>query len=135
MTMNSEEKEKHLVKQLEKDEKVVKLVRLLARGIGPLLFLVLLISAISQGGIDRLINLTGTETISFVCIVTMLFGIIWTYQNEIAGGILIILAYLVMCMNMGSFIPGALFPIFLFTGILHIYAGLMEIGLKRRRRK
>lgn len=127
--MSSKDKDK----QLEKDEKVVKLVRTVARGIGPLLFLVMLISTIGQGGLDALINLTGTETITFVCVITMFFGIIWAYQKETAGGVLIIVAYIVMAFNTGSAIPGAVYPIFFFTGILNIYVGLMEVGLKRRR--
>ena len=126
--MKTESKEPQ--KQLEQDEKIVKLVRILARGIGVLLFLVMLISAIGQGGLDRLISLNGTETISFVCILTMFFGIIWANQKEIAGGILMIVAYIVLAINLGSMIPNPIYPIFFFTGVLHIYAGVMEIKLK-----
>ncbi|MCK5820263.1 MAG: hypothetical protein KAH17_00185 [Bacteroidales bacterium] len=118
-------------KQSEQDEKILKLVRILARGIGILLFLIMLINAIGQGGIDRLISLNGTETISFVCILTMFFGIIWANQKEIAGGILIIVSYIVFAINIGSIIPDAVIPIFFFTGILHIYAGLID--LKQRK--
>ncbi len=119
-------------KQLEQDEKILKLVRIMSRGIGVLLFLVMLIGAIGQGGLDRLISLNGTETISFVCILTMFFGIIWANQKEIAGGILIIVAYIVLAINLGSVAPDAIIPIFFFTGILHIYAGMTEIKLKRK---
>ena len=120
-------------KQLEQDEKTVKIVRILARGIGPILFIVMLVSAIGQGGIDSLINLTGTEMISFVCILTMFFGIIWAFQNEIAGGILIILAYIVLAVLEGRLIPGVVYPIFFLTGVLHLYVGLMEISFRRKR--
>lgn len=119
-------------KQLEQDEKILKLVRILARGIGVILFLVMLINAIDQGGLDRLINLNGTETISFVCILTMFFGIIWANQKEIAGGILIIVGYIILGINLGSLIPDAIIPIFFFTGVLHIYAGVMEIKLNQK---
>ncbi|MEA1877985.1 MAG: hypothetical protein U9N86_14105 [Bacteroidota bacterium] len=119
-------------KQLKQDEKILQLVRILARGIGVILFLVMLINAIGQGGLDRLINLNGTETISFVCILTMFFGIIWANQKEIASGILIIVSYIVLAINSGSVIPDAIIPIFFFTGVLHIYAGVMEIKLKQK---
>lgn len=119
-------------KQMEQDEKIIKLVRILARGIGVILFLVMLIGAIGQGGLDRLINLNGTETISFICILTMFFGIIWANQKEIAGGILIIVGYIILAINLGSLIPDAIIPIFFFTGVLHIYAGVMEIKLKQK---
>ncbi len=119
-------------KQLEQDEKIVKIVKTVANGIGPILFLVMLIGAIGQGGIDRLINLTGSEAMIFVGILTMFFGIIWAYQNEIAGGIVVVVVYIVLAIIQGSFIPNAVFPIFLITGVFHIYVGVMEMGIKKR---
>ena len=123
------------IKHLEQDEKLVNLIRIIARGIGPVLFLIMLVFAVGQGGIDKLISLTGTESMIFVGILTMFFGIIWAYQNEIAGGILIVIVYIVLAIIQGSFIPNAIFPIFFITGILHIYVGVMEIGIKKRRDK
>ena len=115
----------------EGDEKIVKIVRTLARSIGPILFLVMLTLAIGQGGMDRLISLTGTETICFICILTMFFGILWTYTHEIAGGILIIVGYIVLAIVMKSPIPGTVYPIFFILGCLHIYCGLMELKFNR----
>lgn len=116
------------------EDKALEIVRILAKGIGPLLFLVLLISAISQGGMDRLIHLNGQETISFVCIATMFFGIIWALHNEIAGGILIVVTYVVLALNMGSIFPGKVLPIFLFVGILHLYAGFRAYWNKQNKK-
>lgn len=130
--MNSEDTDQ--IKHLEQDEKIIKLIRIIARGIGPILFLIMLVFAVGQGGIDRLISLTGIESLVFVGILTMFFGIIWAYQNEIAGGILIVIVYIVLAIIQGSFIPNAIFPIFLITGILHIYVGVMEIGIKKRQK-
>lgn len=130
MSRENQDKEK----QLEQDEKLVKLIRVIARGIGPVLFIVMLVLAIGQGGIDRLIALNGSETIIFVGVISMFFGIFWAYQNEIAGGVLIVVAYIVICLVQGSLIPNAIYPIFLVTGLLYIYVGVMEISLKKRRR-
>ena len=124
--------EKDPKKMLDQDEKIVKLVRIVVRAIGPILFLIMLPSAISQGGLDRLINLSGEETITFVGILTMFFGIIWAYQNEIAGGIVIVIVYIVMAMLLGSLFPNAIYPIFLIVGILNIYLGVMELSLRKR---
>ena len=118
-------------KQRDKEEKLIKLIKALANGVGLIMFIVLLISAIQQGGLDRLINLNGKETVSFVCILTMFFGIVWAHQKEIAGGILIIVAYIVMAITMGKIFPDAVLPIFLIVGILHLYAGIMEFKLNK----
>lgn len=119
--MTSEEKQK----QQEKEAKLMKLITALANGVGVILFLVMLISAFEQGGLDRLIDLNGRETITFVCILSMFFGIIWAHTKEIAGGILIIIAYIVMAANMGKIFPDSVLPIFLVVGLLHLYAGYM----------
>jgi hypothetical protein len=111
-----------------RDEKMIRIIRGLANGIGVILFLVMLISAFEMGGLDRLISLNGKETITFVCILTMFFGIVWAHQKEIAGAILIIIAYIVLAINLGKFFPDAIVPIFLFVGILHLYAGIMSIN-------
>ena len=125
---------KVLENQHEKDEKIIKLIRILTRGTGPILFLVMLTLAIGQGGMDRLINLTLEETIIIVGIMCMFFGIVWAYQNEIAGGIIIVLAYVIVAILQGKIFPNSVMPIFLIIGILNIYLGLMEIGLKKRRK-
>ncbi len=117
-----------------RDEKIVKMIRALARGIGPILFLVLITSVISQGGMDRLMTLTGRETITLVCILVMFFGMLWSYTHEIAGGVLIIAAYIALAINLGSILPGAVYPIFLVTGILHLYTGFKALGFRRRER-
>ncbi len=111
-----------------RDEKMIRIIRGLANGIGVILFLVMLITAFEMGGLDRLISLDGKETITFVCILTMFFGIVWAHQKEIAGAILIIIAYIVLAINLGKFFPDAIVPIFLFVGILHLYAGIMSIN-------
>ncbi len=111
-----------------RDEKMIRIIRGLANGIGVILFLVMLITAFEMGGLDRLISLNGKETITFVCILTMFFGIVWAHQKEIAGAILIIIAYIVLAINLGKFFPDAIVPIFLFVGILHLYAGIMSIN-------
>ncbi len=123
----------HKPNELERDEKTLKLVRTLVRSMGPLLFLVMLTLAIGQGGLDRLVNLTGAETIIFVCILTMFFGILWSYTHEIAGGSLIIVAYFAMAITTGKIIPGTVYPIFFIIGILHIYCALLEKSIEKRR--
>ena len=131
--MNTEKSKKSL--DLERDEKVVKIVRTLARGIGPLLFLVMITLAIGQGGLSRLMSLTGTETIALVCILTMFVGILWSFTHEIAAGILIILGYIVLAFTIGKVIPGTIYPVFFIIGVLHIYCGVMEIGIQKRKRE
>ncbi len=111
-----------------RDEKMIRIIRGLANGIGVILFLVMLITAFEMGGLDKLISLNGKETITFVCILTMFFGIVWAHQKEIAGAILIIIAYIVLAINLGRIFPDAIVPIFLFVGILHLYAGIMSIN-------
>ena len=121
--MNTDKNKKTV--DLEHDEKIVKIVRTLARSIGPILFIVMLTLAIGQGGMDRLMNLTGAETIAFVCIITMFFGILWSYTHEIAAGILIMLGYIVLAFTVGNIIPGTIYPIFFVVGALHVYCGVM----------
>jgi len=118
-------------KQVEKELKIIKLIKALANGVGVILFIVMLVSAIQQGGLDRLINLNGHDTVIFVSVLTMFFGIIWAHQKGIAGGIVIVLAYIVMAITMGKIFPDAVLPAFLIIGILHIYAGLMELKLNK----
>lgn len=108
----------------EIDEKVVRLIRALANGIGVLLFIILLVGAIQQGGIQRLIELEIRETISFVCILTMFFAMLWASQKPLAGGILILVSYTIMAINMGSAVPGAILPVFFFVGIMHLFIGI-----------
>ncbi len=110
----------------ERDQKIIKLVRSLARGISPILFLVMITMTIGQGGMDRLMTMTGKETISLMAILVMFFGMVWAYTHEIAAGILIILAYVVLAITLGKAIPGAEYPIFFFNGILYLYVGFME---------
>lgn len=120
---------------LEHDEKIVKIVRTVARSIGPLLFIVMLTLAIGQGGMNRLMNLTGAETIAFVSIITMFFGILWSYTHEIAAGILIMLGYAVLAFTVGNIIPGTIYPIFFITGALHVYCGVMDIAIQKKKRQ
>ena len=128
--MTKEQEDKHLAR----DEKILQLARTVARGIGPVLFLVMLLSAIGQGGLDRLISMNTEETLIFGGVLCMFFGIVWAYQNEIAGGIVIILVYIFVAILNGKVFPNMIFPIFLITGVLNIYIGIMEIALKRRRK-
>lgn len=118
-------------KKLEKELKIIKLIKTLANGVGVILFIVMLVSAIQQGGIERLISLNGHDTVIFISVLTMFFGIVWAHQKEIAGGIVIVLAYLVMAITMGKIFPDSVLPVFLIVGILHIYAGLMEGRLNK----
>jgi hypothetical protein len=120
--MTSPEKEE----QIDKEEKILKLIRSLANGVGVILFIVMLIVAFEQGGLERLIDIDGRETITFVCVLTMFFGIIWAHSKEIAGGILIVVAYIVMAINMGKLFPDAILPIFLVVGLLHLYVGFVS---------
>lgn len=112
--------------KVEKEEKILKLIRSLANGVGVILFIVMLIMAFEQGGLERLISLNGRDTVTFVCVLTMFFGIIWAHSKEIAGGILIIAAYIVMAINMGKLFPDAVLPIFLVVGLLHLYVGIVS---------
>jgi uncharacterized membrane protein YqjE len=107
----------------EQQEKTIKLIRALSNGISIILFFLMLISAIQMGGLDRLIRLTGAETITFVCVLVMFFGIVWSMQKPLAGGILIILTYVVMSINLGTPFPDAVMPMFFFLGVLNIYLG------------
>lgn len=116
---------------LEKELKLMKLIKALANAIGLILFALLLVTAIQMGGIDRLINLDGRETITFVCILTMFFGMIWALQKGIAGGILIMVAYIVMAINMGSVLPDAVLPVFFFVGVMHLFVGWKEYKISK----
>jgi len=118
-------------KQIEKELKILKLIKTLANGVGLLLFVVMLVSAVQQGGLERLISLDGRDTVIFVCVLTMFFGIVWAHQKEIAGGIVIVIAYIVMAATMGKIFPDPVLPIFLIVGILHLYAGIMEARLNK----
>lgn len=121
-------------KQLARDEKILQLARTVARGIGPVLFLVMILSAVGQGGLDRLLSMTTEETLIFGGVLCMFFGIVWAYQNEIAGGIVIIIVYIFVAILNGKIFPNMIFPIFLITGVLNIYIGVMELALKKRRK-
>lgn len=113
-------------KGIELDEKILKLIRIITRGSGPILFLVLLTIAIGQGGLDRLMSMNLEETVIVGGIFCMFFGMIWAYQNEIAGGIIIVLVYIVVAIIYGKLFPNAILPVFLIIGILNIYLGVME---------
>lgn len=108
----------------ELEEKTIKLVRALANGVGIILFMLLLINAIQQGGLDRLISLNGKETISFVCILVMFFGMVWSTQKALAAGILIIVTYIVLAINLGTPVPDPVLPMFFLVGALHLYLGI-----------
>lgn len=115
----------HNKKELtELEEKTIKLVRALANGIGIILFMLLLVYAIQQGGLDRLISLNGQETISFVCILVMFFGMIWSLQKSLAAGILIMVTYVVLAINLGTPVPDPVLPMFFLVGALHLYLGI-----------
>ena len=118
----------------ERDEKVLKLVRIITRGAAPVLLLLMIALAIGQGGMDRLIHLTFEEGLILGGIVCMFFGMVWAYQNEIAGGIIIVLVYIIVALTYGKLFPNAFLPIFLIIGILNIYLGIMETLLRRRRK-
>ena len=120
-------------KQLARDEKILQLARTVARGIGPVLFLVMVLSAVGQGGLDRLISMNTEETLIFGGVLCMFFGIVWAYQNEIAGGIVIIVVYIFVAIISGKVFPNMIFPLFLITGVLNIYIGIMDLALKKRR--
>ncbi len=128
MTNNTKD-EKHF----EQDEKLLKLIKGIVRGVSPILFLVMLLMSIGQGGLDRLISMTLDESIIFFGIICMFFGIVWSYQNEIAGGIVIILFYVIIAIVHGKIFPSPILPLFLIIGVLNIYAGLMEISLNKRK--
>ena len=120
-------------KRLERDEKILKMAKIISRAIGPLLFFVLLTSAIGQGGLDRLLTMTAKESFVFFGIIGMFFGIVWAYQNEIAGGIVIIVIYIAIAIIQGKFLPNPVMPIFLITGVLNIYVGVMTFLLQRKK--
>jgi hypothetical protein len=120
-------------KNLEQDEKMLKLVKGITRGISPILFMVMLLMSIGQGGLDRLISMTLEESFIFFGIIIMFFGIVWSYQNEIAGGIVVIVFYVILAIIHGKIFPSPILPIFLIIGVLNIYVGLMEMSLRKRR--
>ena len=66
MTNNTKD-EKHF----EQDEKLLKLIKGIVRGVSPILFLVMLLMSIGQGGLDRLISMTLDESIIFFGIICM----------------------------------------------------------------
>ena len=119
-------------KRQELDEKLLKLIKVITRGMGPILFLVMLLMSVGQGGLDRLISMTLEETFIFVGIISMFFGIIWSYQNEIAGGIVVIVFYVILVIIHGKLFPSPILPIFLILGVLNIYVGVMENSLRKR---
>ena len=121
-------------KRKELDEKLLKIVKIISRGMGPILFMVMITMALGQGGLDRLISMTMEESLIFVGILGMFFGIVWSYQNEIAGGIVVVLIYLGLVIIMGKIFPNPVLPIFLIIGVLNIYVGITEISLRKRRR-
>lgn len=116
--MTSDKKERS-----PQQEKINRLIRALTNGISIVLFFLLLIGAVQQGGLDRLISLNGQETITFVCVLVMFFGVIWGMQKELAGGILIIVTYIVMSVNLGTPFPDPVLPVFFFLGVMHLYLG------------
>jgi len=118
----------------ERDEKILKLVRIITRGSAPVLLLLMIAVAIGQGGMDRLIHLSFEEGLILGGILCMFFGMVWAYQNEIAGGIIIVLVYIIVAITYGKLFPNAYLPIFLIIGILNIYLGIMENLLRRKRR-
>ena len=121
-------------KRQELDEKLLKLIKVITRGMGPILFMVMLLMSIGQGGLDRLISMNLEETFIFVGILCMFFGIVWSYQNEIAGGILVIVFYIILVIIQGKLFPSPILPIFLIIGVLNIYVGLMENAMRKKRK-
>lgn len=113
-------------KRQEIDEKLLKLIKGITRAMGPILFMVMLLMSVGQGGLDKLIGMTLEETFIFVGILCMFFGIVWAYQNEIAGGIVVIVFYVILAIIQGKLFPSPILPIFLITGVLNIYVGIME---------
>ena len=108
----------------EQDEKMLKLVRALANAMGVLLFFLFLIQAVQKGGLDALIQLNGQDTITFVCVLVMFFGMIWASQKALAGGVLILVTYLVLSINLGTPVPDAATPVFFLVGLLYLFIGL-----------
>ena len=118
-------------KRQELDEKLLKLIKGITRGMGPILFLIMLLMSVGQGGLDRLISMTLEETFIFVGIISMFFGIIWSYQNEIAGGIVVIVFYVILVIIHGKLFPSPILPIFLILGVLNIYVGIMGRAVRK----
>ncbi len=121
-------------KNLEQDEKMLKLIKGITRGVSPILFMVMLLMSVGQGGLDRLISMTLEESFIFFGILIMFFGIVWSYQNEIAGGIVVIVFYVILAIIHGKIFPSPILPIFLIIGILNIYVGLMSHHLEKNKK-
>jgi|GEM_PF-2070434 len=108
---------------------VFKILVWISKGLSVLLvafFLFFLVSYIISDGIGSFSNLTAKEILMFIVFFVMVVGLSISLKWQGTGGLLTIAGYLLFALLDKNFWPGSVIPVFLLTGLLHVYLWIRQ---------
>lgn len=118
-------------RQADYENILLKIIRATARFLGSILFLMIIMFAISED-IPNPFSLTLNEAITFFSFVVMLTGLIVAWRLEGIGGLVVLSGYLVFALINPFSLSGGVIAIFPLTGALFVI--FWRIDEKRKQR-